>query len=74
MSHLFPDTVSYNRFTELMQAATLPMTLFLKSQCLGKGTGISFIDSTPSEYAKTNESKEIRYSKESLPLASQPWV
>uniref|UniRef100_UPI00404A9CF9 IS982 family transposase n=1 Tax=Fulvivirga sp. TaxID=1931237 RepID=UPI00404A9CF9 len=44
---LFPDTVSYNRFVELMQAATLPMTLFLKTCCLGNGTGISFVDSTP---------------------------
>ena len=52
LSHLFPNTVSYNRFTELMQAAALPMTLFLKSQCLGKGTGISFIDSTPIRVCK----------------------
>ena len=52
MSHLFPDTVSYNRFTELMQAAALPMALFHKSQCLGKGTGISFIDSTPIRVCK----------------------
>ena len=47
LEHLFPHTVSYNRFVELMQAATLPMSLFLKTCCLGEGTGISFIDSTP---------------------------
>ncbi len=47
MTDLFPNTVSYNRFVELMQGATLPMTLFMKTCCLGKGTGISFIDSTP---------------------------
>ena len=45
--HLFPHTVSYNRFVELMQAATLPMSIFLKTCCMGEGTGISFIDSTP---------------------------
>lgn len=44
---MFPNTVSYNRFVELMQAATLPMSIFLKTCCMGKGTGISFIDSTP---------------------------
>lgn len=47
MSDLFPDPVSYNRFVELMQQAALPMTLFLKTQCLGEPTGITLIDSTP---------------------------
>ncbi len=44
---IFPETVSYNRFLELMQSATLPMTVFLKTCCMGEGTGISFVDSTP---------------------------
>jgi hypothetical protein len=48
----FPHTVSYNRFVELMQSAALPMTLFLKACCLGKCTGISFIDSTPVSVCK----------------------
>ena len=52
MSHLFPNTVSYNRFLELMQNATLPMSIFLKSCCMGEGTGISFIDSTPIRVGK----------------------
>ncbi len=43
----FPETVSYNRFVELQQKAIVPMALFLKMCCLGKCTGISFIDSTP---------------------------
>lgn len=43
----FPKTVSYNRFVELQQKALLPMTLFLQLCCLGKCTGISYIDSTP---------------------------
>lgn len=43
----FPKTVSYNRFVELQQKAAMPMAIFLKSCCLGKCTGISFIDSTP---------------------------
>ena len=47
LGHLFPHTVSYNRFVELMQAATVPMSIFLKTCCMGEGTGISFIDSTP---------------------------
>ena len=47
MESEFPQTVSYNRFVELQQKAVVPMGLFLKMCCLGKCTGISFIDSTP---------------------------
>ena len=42
----FPQTVSYNRFVELMQSVALPMTMFLKTCCLGSCTGISYVDST----------------------------
>lgn len=54
---LFPNTVSYNRFVELMQAATLPMSVFLKTCCMGEGTGISFIDSTPIRVCKNKRIK-----------------
>jgi hypothetical protein len=43
----FPKTVSYNRFVELQRNAAMPLAIFLKTCCLGKCTGISFIDSTP---------------------------
>lgn len=43
----FPETVSYNRFVELQQKALMPMAVFLQVCCLGKCTGVSFIDSTP---------------------------
>ena len=43
----FPRTVSYNRFVELSQSVLLPMSVFLKTCCLGRCTGISFVDSTP---------------------------
>ena len=52
MQKEFPKTVSYNRFTELMQQNLMPLTLFLKTCCLGKCTGISFIDSTPVRVCK----------------------
>ena len=52
MTTEFPNTVSYNRFTELMQASVLPMTIFLKTCCLGKCSGISFVDSTPIRVCK----------------------
>lgn len=46
MTKEFPHTVSYNRFVELEQKAIMPMVLYLQTCCLGKCTGISFIDST----------------------------
>ena len=48
----FPNTVSYNRFTELCQQAVIPMTVFLKTCRLGDCTGISFVDSTPIRVCK----------------------
>ena len=48
----FPMTVSYNRFIELLQSSALPMTMFLKTCCMGNSTGISFIDSTPIRVCK----------------------
>lgn len=53
MQDCFPNTVSYNRFTELMQSNILPLTMFLKTCCLGKCTGISFVDSTPIRVCKS---------------------
>ncbi len=43
----FPRTVSYNRFVELSAGILMPMTIFLKTCCLGRCSGISFVDSTP---------------------------
>jgi len=43
----FPRTVSYNRLTELSQGVLFPMTIFLKTCCLGRCSGISFVDPTP---------------------------
>lgn len=40
MSGEFPLLVSYNRFVELMKSALLPLVVYLKTQCLGKCTGI----------------------------------
>ena len=52
MKSEFPDTVSYNRFVELSAKVCMPMTLFLKTCCLGQSTGISFADSTPMRVCK----------------------
>lgn len=53
----FPRTVSYNRFVELSQRVCMPMTLFLKTCCLGECTGISFVDSTPVRVCKNKRIK-----------------
>ena len=48
----FPNTVSYNRFVELMQSVIMSMRMFAKTCCLGNCTGISFIDSIPIRVCK----------------------
>lgn len=60
MKSEFPRTVSYNRFVELTQSVVLPLTIFMKTCCLGTCTGISFVDSTPIRVCK---SKRIRNNK-----------
>tara|TARA_B110000014_G_C19998894_1_gene517580 strand:- start:63 stop:956 length:894 start_codon:yes stop_codon:yes gene_type:complete len=59
----FPDTVSYNRFTELIQQNLMPMTLFLKTCCLGECNGISFVDSTPIRVCKNKRIKRNKVFK-----------
>ena len=46
-THLFPKTVSYNRFVELEREVALPLLVFVKQVLLGKCTGVNFVDSTP---------------------------
>ena len=52
MRHLFPKTVSYNRFVELERRAVVKLAILVKSVLMGKCTGISFIDSTPLRVCK----------------------
>lgn len=52
LSHLFPKTVSYNRFVELEREVAVPLAIFIKKVLLGKCTGISFVDSTPLRVCK----------------------
>lgn len=46
LADCFPQLPSYNRFTELQQRVAVPFMLFLRLKCMGKCSGISFIDST----------------------------
>ncbi len=64
MQRDFPNTVSYNRFTELMQSNILPLTMFLQTCCLGKCTGISFVDSTPIRVCKNKRIKRNKVFKD----------
>lgn len=57
LTHLFPKTVSYNRFVELMKTVNLHLSLFIKTMCLGECTGISYIDSTPIRVCKNKRIK-----------------
>ncbi len=59
----FPKTVSYSRFVELTRKVCLPMTLFLKTCCLGDCTGISFVDSTSIRVCKNKRIKRNKVFK-----------
>ncbi len=61
--HLFPNTVSYNRFIELSQQVNLPMTIFLKTCCLEECTGITYTDSTPIRVCKNKRIKRNKVFK-----------
>ena len=50
--HLFPKTVSYNRFVELQKSVLLSLTVFIKEVLLGACTGIAYVDSTPLRVCK----------------------
>ena len=51
-SDLFPKLLSYNRFIEVESRYFYVFSLFLAKKCLGKCTGISFIDSTTLKICK----------------------
>jgi hypothetical protein len=42
----FPGLVSYNRFVEYIPSVLVPLTIYLHTCCLGRCSGISFVDST----------------------------
>jgi hypothetical protein len=42
----FPGLVSYQRFVEFIPSTVIPLCVYLHKRCLGRCTGISFVDST----------------------------
>jgi transposase len=42
----FPGLVSYSRFVEYIPSVVIPLIVYLHRRCLGRCSGISFIDST----------------------------
>jgi hypothetical protein len=68
MTQMFPKTVSYNRFTELMQSVNLPLAIFLQTCCMGENTGISFMDSTSIRVCKNKRIKRNKVFKNTAQL------
>ena len=63
MKSEFPQTVSYNRFVELQKKVVVKLAIFLKMFCLGKCTGISYIDSTPIRVCHIKREKQHKVFK-----------
>lgn len=59
----FPETVSYNRFVELMQSNVFALSMYMKFCCMGDCTGISFVDSTPIRACKQKRIKNNKVFK-----------
>jgi len=55
---MFPDLVSYERFTHIQQKIAVPFMLFLKLCCLGSSRGINYIDSTPIKVCHIKREKQ----------------
>ena len=56
----FPQAPSYNRFIELIPRACWPLLAFLKTCCLGKETGIYYIDATKLAVCRNQRIKDHR--------------
>ena len=63
MKSEFPETVSYHRFVELQKKVVVKLAIFLKMFCLGKCTGISYIDSTPIRVCHIKREKQHKVFK-----------
>ena len=63
MVHLFPNSVSYNRFAELSQQV-VHLSLFLKMKGLGEATGNTFADSTLIIVCKKQDNKKKQVFKD----------
>ena len=74
LADLFPDCLSYNRFLELEARVSLEMIMFLQICCMGRCTGISFIDSTCIPVCHNKRSIETKFSKIMPPGAKARWA
>ncbi len=63
LTHLFPETFSYNRFVEVQSKVFLPLAFFLKTHGHGVCTGISFVDSTTVRVCNNKRIKRNRVFK-----------
>lgn len=64
LNDLFPDLVSYERFTARQERVLLPLMLYLKYRGLGKSRGINYIDSTLLRVCHIKREKQNRVFKD----------
>lgn len=61
--HLFPNLVSYERFNQTQDRLFMPLLLYIKNRCMGKCTGISFVDSTTLEVCHIKRERQHKVFK-----------
>ncbi len=64
MSEYFLHLLSYNRFVEIMPSILAPLTLYTIGSCLGKSSGINFVDSITLEVCDSHRIHSNRVFKE----------
>src|SRR5690606_1727355 len=61
--HLFPGLVSYERFNQSQDRLFMQLMMYMNSGCLGKCTGMSFVDSTTLEVCHIKREKQHKVFK-----------
>jgi hypothetical protein len=64
LKEYFPHLLSYNRFVKVMQKTIVPLTVYLMKFCVGKCSGISFLDSTTLDVCHNRRISSHRVFKE----------
>lgn len=71
---MFPKAVSYSQFISLMQKVLTQFMIFFNICCLGKCTGISYVDSTILPVCHNKRVKRNKVLKVLLNLENQQWA
>ncbi len=71
---LFPDLISYQRFNNTQDRLFVPLVMYMNNRCLGKSTGISFVDSTTLNVCHIKREKQHKVFKGIAKNQKEQWA